>query len=78
VLVLANAELETIERSLAELGTAQEMFGQPLRFGRFVEGHVCSITTADTCRPDGSPEEPGLPSHDVEPGSGDTVDRRHR
>ncbi|HEX2294495.1 MAG TPA: MlaD family protein [Actinomycetota bacterium] len=77
ILVLATAELETIERSLAELGTAQEMFGQPLRFGRFVEGHVCSITSADTCRPDGSPEDPGLPSHGVEPGSTGTVDRRH-
>lgn len=78
VLALAAGELETIERSLAELGTAQEMFGQPLRFGRFVEGHVCSITTADTCVPSGSPEDPGLPVHGTEPGATETVDRRHR
>ena len=80
VLALAAGELETIERGLAELGTAQEMFGQPLRFGRFVEGHVCSITTADTCVPKGSPEDPGLPVHGTEPGSTEDhgVDRRHR
>lgn len=78
VLLLAQGELATIERSLAELGTAQEMFGQPLRFGRFVEGHICSITTADTCIPDGSPEDPGLPVHGTEPGSTHTVDRRHQ
>lgn len=78
VLALATGELETIERALAELGTAQEMFGQPLRFGRFVEGHVCSITTADTCVPSGSPEDPGLPVHGTEPGSTESVDRRHR
>lgn len=69
VLALAAGELETIERSLAELGTAQEMFAQPLRFGRFTEGHICSITSADTCVPSGSPEEPGLPVHGTEPGS---------
>lgn len=78
VLALASGELETIERGLAELGTAQEMFGQPLRFGRFVEGHICSITTADTCVPSGSPEDPGLPAHNSEPGTSETVDRRHR
>lgn len=78
ILVLASGELETIERGLAELGTAQEMFGQPLRFGRFVEGHICSITTADTCVPEGSPEVPGLPVHGTEPGSTHTVDRSHR
>lgn len=77
VLALAADEIETIERSLAELGTAQEMFGQPLRFGRFVEGHVCSITSADTCVPSGSPEEPGLPVHGTEPGPTEHVDRRH-
>ena len=79
ILVLAAGELETIERGLAELGTAQEMFGQPLRFGRFVEGHVCSITTADTCVPSGSPEDPGLPVHGTEPGvHEETLDRRLR
>lgn len=76
VLVLANAELETIESSLAELGTAQEMFGQQLRFGRFVEGHVCAITTADTCVPHGSPEQPGIPIHGIQPERGDTSHRR--
>lgn len=77
VLALAAGELETIERGLAELGTAQEMFGQPLRFGRFVEGHICSITTADTCVPSGSPENPGLPVEGTEPGA-EHVDRRLR
>ena len=69
ILVLAAGELETIESALAELDTAQRMFAQPLRFGRFVEGHVCSITTADTCVPHGTPEQPGLPVHGTEPGS---------
>ncbi|HEX2058356.1 MAG TPA: MlaD family protein [Actinomycetota bacterium] len=79
ILVLATGELETIERGLAELGTAQEMFGQPLRFGRFVEGHVCSITTADTCVPSGSPEQPGLPVHGTEPDANEkALDRRLR
>lgn len=80
ILVLAAGELETIERSLAELGTAQEMFGQPLRFGRFVEGHVCAITTADTCVPSGSPERPGLPVHGTDPDAvhKETLDRRLR
>ncbi|MDQ3952723.1 MAG: MCE family protein [Actinomycetota bacterium] len=79
ILVLAAGELETIERSLAELGTAQEMFGQPLRFGRFVEGHVCSITTADTCVPSGSPDDPGIPGHGMEPTDpADHLDRRLR
>ena len=75
ILVLAAGELETIERSLAELGTAQEMFGQPLRFGRFVEGSVCAITTADTCVPSGSPMDPGLPVHGVQPGHEETARR---
>lgn len=78
VLALATGELETIERGLGELGTAQEMFGQPLRFGRFTESHVCSITTADTCVPSGSPQDPGLPAHNSEPGASGAVDRRHR
>lgn len=76
ILVLANAELETIESSLAELGTAQEMFGQQLRFGRFVEGHVCAITTADTCVPHGSPEQPGIPIHGIQPERGETSAHR--
>jgi hypothetical protein len=41
---------------------------------------VCSITSADTCVPSGSPEEPGLPVHDVEPSGTahrERVDRRH-
>ncbi|MDQ4025281.1 MAG: MCE family protein [Actinomycetota bacterium] len=76
VLALASGELETIEAALSELDTAQEMFAQPLRFGRFVEGHVCSITTADTCVPHGSPEDPGLPVHGTEPGSHDTQELR--
>lgn len=76
VLALASGELDTIESALSELGTAQEMFGQPLRFGRFVEGHVCSITTADTCVPGGSPETPGLPVHNTEPGSHDEAELR--
>ncbi|MDQ3951906.1 MAG: MCE family protein [Actinomycetota bacterium] len=76
VLALASGELESIEAALAELDTAQEMFAQPLRFGRFVEGHVCSITSADTCVPGGSPEQPGLPVHNTEPGSHDEQELR--
>jgi phospholipid/cholesterol/gamma-HCH transport system substrate-binding protein len=67
ILLLLEGELGTIDAALAELGTAQEMFGRPLSFGRFTEGHVCSVTSADTCVPFGSPEDPGLPSHGVQP-----------
>jgi phospholipid/cholesterol/gamma-HCH transport system substrate-binding protein len=67
ILISAEGELDSIEEALAELGPAQELFGRPLRFGRFVEGHVCAVTTADTCVPFGSPRNPGLPSHGIQP-----------
>jgi phospholipid/cholesterol/gamma-HCH transport system substrate-binding protein len=67
VLASAEAELASIDAALEELGTAQEMFGRPATFGRFVEGHVCAITTEDTCVPEGSPEEPGVPIKGTQP-----------
>ena len=67
ILVTVEGELETIDAALGELGTAQEMFAQPLSFGRFTEGHVCAVTSEDTCVPHGSPEDPGLPIHGVQP-----------
>ena len=69
--ILASVEAETasIDAALSELGTAQEMFGRPLTMGRFVEGHVCAITTADTCVPKGSPADPGAPFKGQQPGA---------
>ena len=69
--ILASVEAETasIDAALSELGTAQEMFGRPLTMGRFIEGHVCVITTADTCVPKGSPADPGAPFKGSQPGS---------
>jgi phospholipid/cholesterol/gamma-HCH transport system substrate-binding protein len=67
ILLTAEGELDTIEAVLEELGRAQRMFGQPLSFGRFTEGHACAVTTEDTCRPEGSPEDPQLPQHNVQP-----------
>jgi phospholipid/cholesterol/gamma-HCH transport system substrate-binding protein len=69
ILVTAEAELKTIQRSLDELAVAQRMFGQPAKFGRFLEGHVCAITSEDTCVPEGSPEDPGIPVEGQQPTS---------
>ncbi|MGH2786628.1 MAG: MCE family protein [Actinomycetota bacterium] len=69
VLITAEAELETIERSLEELAVAQRMFGTPGKFGRFIEGHACAVTSEDTCVPEGSPEEPGIPVEGQQPQS---------
>ncbi|MFP5352165.1 MAG: MCE family protein [Actinomycetota bacterium] len=67
ILLTAEAELATIEEALDELGIAQRMFARPLSFGRFAEGHVCAATTADTCMPEGTPEDPKVPQHNVQP-----------
>lgn len=67
ILATLEGELSTIDDALAELGTAQSMFARPLAFGRFTEGHVCAAISADTCVPTGHPEDPGLPSHGVQP-----------
>jgi phospholipid/cholesterol/gamma-HCH transport system substrate-binding protein len=67
ILIAAQDELDSIEVALDELGTSQRMFGTPLTFGRFTEGHVCAVTSEDTCVPQGSPENPGLPVHNVQP-----------
>ena len=67
--LLAGLEAETasLDAALAEFGKAQEMFGRPLKFGRFIEGHVCAVTSADTCVPHGSPEDPGTPVRNTQP-----------
>jgi phospholipid/cholesterol/gamma-HCH transport system substrate-binding protein len=67
ILILAEGELGTIDRAIKELGVAQELFGQPNIFGRFIEGHICALTTEDTCVPDGSAEIPGLPIQGTQP-----------
>lgn len=68
ILLSVEGELASIEEALSELGIAQELFGRPLQFGRFTEGAVCAVTSADTCVPDGTPEEPGFPILGVQPG----------
>ncbi|MGH2735059.1 MAG: MCE family protein [Actinomycetota bacterium] len=69
ILIAAQAEIDELDLALAEFGTAQEMFGQNIRFGRFLEGHVCALTTANTCIVAGSPEDPGIPEFGQQPGS---------
>lgn len=71
LLASAESELTSIDAALEELATAQAMFARPLQFGRFVEGHVCAITTEDTCVPYGTPSDPGLPTHGVQPERGE-------
>lgn len=70
LLAAVEGELAALDAALKEIGAAQELFGRPLSFGRFIEGHVCAITTEDTCVPHGTPEEPGLPVHGVQPSPG--------
>ena len=75
ILVVAEGELGSIDRALRELDTAQEMFGRPGGFGRFIEGHVCAITTEDTCVPSGSPVRPGVPVKGTQPGGDQPLSR---
>jgi ABC-type transporter Mla subunit MlaD len=67
ILLTVEGELDTIETVLDELPVAQEMFGRPLSFGRLTEGHVCAATSEDTCVPFGTPQDPGVPQHGVQP-----------
>ena len=67
ILALVEEEIDTLGVALEELPTAQEMFARPTKFGRFVEGHVCAVTSQETCDPDGEPAEPGLPAHGTQP-----------
>jgi phospholipid/cholesterol/gamma-HCH transport system substrate-binding protein len=76
ILIVAEGELRSIDSALSELDTAQEMFGRPGGFGRFIEGHVCAITTEDTCVPRGSPQRPGVPLKGTQPGGDEPFTRR--
>jgi phospholipid/cholesterol/gamma-HCH transport system substrate-binding protein len=67
ILLVAESELDSLERAIEELGPAQELFARPLQFGRFTEGHVCAVTTEDTCVPYGYPEQPGFPVKGTQP-----------
>ena len=67
LLASIEAETESLDAALAEFGKSQEMFGRTLKFGRFIEGHACAVTTADTCVPDGSPTNPNIPSRGQQP-----------
>ena len=67
ILTLVDEELDTLGLALEELPRAQEMFAQPLQFGRFVESAVCAVTTEDTCIPEGTPTNPGIPSQNRQP-----------
>lgn len=69
VLTAVQGELDDLDLALAELGTAQELFGQNIKFGRFIEGHACAVTTADLCVPSGSPTSPGVPLKGTQPGA---------
>jgi hypothetical protein len=50
------------------------MFAQPLQFGRFIEGHVCAVTSESTCIPSGTPTDPGIPSKGTQPQPSPTPD----
>jgi phospholipid/cholesterol/gamma-HCH transport system substrate-binding protein len=76
ILVTAETRLATIERILRRLGVAQKMFAQPLSFGRFTEGAACAVTSEDTCRPEGSPEDPQIPQHNAQPTPSPTTNPR--
>lgn len=67
LLATLESETESLDAALADFGTAQEMFGRPLKFGRFIEGHVCAVTTEDTCVPEGTPSDPRLPVRNTQP-----------
>ena len=61
VLTLVEEEIDTLGAAIEALPTAQEMFAIPGKHGRFIEGHVCALTSEDTCVPFGSPENPEFP-----------------
>ena len=67
ILALVEEEIDTLGVAIEELPTAQEMFARPTKFGRFVEGHVCAVTSQETCDPGGEPSDPGLPAHGQQP-----------
>lgn len=67
VLFVLNDEYRAIDQALSQLATSQELFGRPLQFGRFVEGHVCAITTEDVCVPWGTPQDPKVPVKGTQP-----------
>ena len=69
LMLMLEEELDTIDVALDELPRAQEMFARPLAFGRFVEAHICAVTTEDTCVPNGTPTNPGLPARGTQPQS---------
>lgn len=67
LILVLQEELDTLGVALDEMPKAQEMFAQPLQFGRFVEVHICAVTTEDTCVADGTPTDPGIPSKNTQP-----------
>jgi phospholipid/cholesterol/gamma-HCH transport system substrate-binding protein len=67
LMIVLQEELDTIELAIEELPVAQSMFARPLAFGRFIETHICAVTTEDTCVPEGTPRNPGLPSKGTQP-----------
>lgn len=67
ILIAAEGELDSLNEALNELPTSGELFARPTYFGRFIEGTVCAVTTEDSCIPEGTPQNPGLPIHGVQP-----------
>jgi len=70
ILIAASSELDALETAIEELGPAQSLFAAPLQFGRFTEGHVCAVTTEDTCVHFGTPKNPGFPIEGTQPSPG--------
>jgi phospholipid/cholesterol/gamma-HCH transport system substrate-binding protein len=67
VLTAVEKELGSLDAALAELPVSGRLFARPTFFGRFIEGTVCAVTVEDTCIPEGSPQNPGLPIAGIQP-----------
>jgi phospholipid/cholesterol/gamma-HCH transport system substrate-binding protein len=67
ILTSVEKELGSLDAALAELPVSGELFARPTFFGRFIEGTVCAVTIEDTCIPEGTPDNPGLPIAGIQP-----------
>lgn len=67
LLTAVEGELGSLDDALDELPVSGRLFARPTFFGRFIEGAVCAVTIEDTCIPEGTPQNPGLPIAGIQP-----------
>ena len=67
ILTAVEGELSSLDAALEELPVSGRLFARPTIFGRFIEGAVCAVTIEDTCIPEGTPDNPGLPIAGIQP-----------